>query len=268
MNEQNNIAKPHVDQHVHDLLNGSIDGELNATEQAELDRLMADSEHVRDLNEELLTISTLLDQVPEREPPEYLQSAIEKQVRLPVADNGSDGKQGFFGSWLNANWLRTGFALAAGVVLTVGVYKMGSEPISDQDNANLVGTMVKNPMAKQGELLGTILVETDLLNGVVELRNTDELFILDLQLNSAGISEVAVNFAGRGLVFEDITPEQDHEDSITVADGAITVANSGEQHHTIWLRRTSEFVETRPLELEFFANNKLVHEAELSVSQK
>ncbi len=268
MNEQNNIGKPLIDQHVQDLLNGSMDGELNANEQAELDQLMASSEHVRELNEELIAISRLLDQVPEREPPQYLQSAIEKQVRLPVANNGSEGKQGFFGSWLNANWLRTGFALAAGMVLTIGVYEMGSEPITDQDSANLVGTVVKNPASKQGELLRTILVETDQLNGVVELRNTDDLFVLDLRLNSAGLSEVAVNFAGRGLVFEDITPEQDHEDTITVADGFVSVASSGEQHFTMRLRRTSEFVEIRPLQLEFFANDKLVHEAELSVSQK
>ena len=268
MNEQNNIAKPHIDQHVHDLVNGSIDGELNATEQAELDQLMAGSEHVRDLNEELTAISSLLDRVPEREPPEYLQSAIESQVRLSVADNGTDGKNNILGNWLSTNWLRTGFALAAGVVLTVGVYEMGSEPMTDQDSANLVGTVVKNPVSKQGELLGTILVETDLLNGFVELRNTDDFFVLDLQLNSAGLSEVAVNFAGRGLVFEDIMPEQDHEDIITVADGSVTVASSGEQHYTMRLRRTSEFAKVRPLELEFFANNELVHAAELSVSQK
>jgi len=268
MNEHSNNDKPLIDQHVQDLLNRNIDGELNATEQAELDQLMASSRHVRDLNEELTAVSRLFDQVPEREPPQYLQSAIEKQVRLPVVSNGSDGKAGFFGNWLNTNWLRTGFALAAGVVLTVGVYEMGSEPITDQDSANMVGTMVKNPVSKQGELLGTILVETDLLNGVVELRNIDDLFILDLQLNSAGLSEVAVNFAGQGLVFEDITGERDHEDSITVADGSVTVASSGEQHYTMRLRPTSEFVEVRPLELEFFANNKLVHEAKLSVSQK
>jgi len=268
MNEHSNSDKPLIDQHVLDLLNGSIDGELNASEQAEFDQLMASSEHVRDLNEELTAISSLLDRVPEREPPDYLQSAIEKQVRLPVVNNGPDGKQGFFGSWLNANWLRTGFALAAGVVLTVGVYEMGSEPITEQDSANLVGTVVRNPVSKQGELLGTILVETDLLNGVVELRNTDDLFILDLQLNSAGFSEVAVNFAGRGLVFEDITPEQGHEDTITVADGFVTVASNGKQHYTMRLRRTSELMQVRPLELEFFANNKLVHEAKLSVSKK
>jgi hypothetical protein len=268
MSEQNHNEQTQQDQRLQYLLNGGIDDELSVSEQGELKGLLAGSEKARELNEELKVFTRLLDELPEREPPEYLQSAIEKQVRLPVVSNGSDGKPGFFGSWLNANWLRTAFALTAGVILTVGVYEMGSEPITDRDSANLVGTVVKKPMSKQGELLGTILVETDLLNGVVELRNTDDLFVLDLRLNSAGHSEVAVNFAGRGLVFEDIMPEQDHADTITMADGSVIVASSGEQHYTMRLRRTSEFVEVRPLELEFFANDKLVHEAKLSISQK
>ncbi len=268
MNEHSNNDKPLIDQHVYDLLNGSVDGELNATEQAELDRLMASSEQVRDLNEELTAISSLLDQVPEREPPDYLQNVIEKQVRLPVVNNASDGKHGLFGSWLNSNWLRTGFALAAGVVLTVGVYEMGSEPISDQDSANMVGTMVKNPLTNQEDILGSILLNTDVLSGVVELRNTDELFVLDIQLNSDGPAEVVVNFSKRGLAFEDITPMQDDRGVINESDGSVNLISSGEQHYTMRLRRTSVHEQTKPLNLKFFANNKLVREAELSVSQQ
>lgn len=265
MNEQPKNDKPLIDQHVLDLLNGSIDGELDKTEQAELDRLMVDSEHVRNLYGELRAISNQLDQVPEREPPGYLQGAIERQVRLPVAESHSSSNRGV-GRWLQANWLRTGFALAAGVVLTFGVYEMGSEPISLQDSENLVGTVVKKPVAIQGELLGTILLETDALNGVAQLRNSDDLFVLDLQLNSAGPSEVAVNFDRRGLVFEDMTPGQGEDGAVSATDGSVTVAGNGEQHFTMRFRRMSESVEMRPLELEFFNNNKLVHEAELSVS--
>ena len=266
MNEQINKDKHHYDQHVIDLLNGSIDGELNSKEQAELDQLMAGSEKVRDLCDELRAIGGLLDQAPEHEPPEYLQSVIEKQIRLPVADKSPDGKRGIVSNWLHANWIRTGFALAAGVVLTVGVYEMGNEPITGQDSASLVGTVVKNPASIQGELLSTILLEKDTLNGHVELRSQDELFVLDLRLSSVEPSEVVVNFAGRGLIFEDITPKQDTDGAIKATDGSITVASHGEQHYTMRFRRTSESVKVGPLELEFFNNNKKVHEAELNVS--
>lgn len=268
MNEHSNNDKPLLDQHLHDLLYGNMDGELNTTEQAELDHLMASSEQVRKLNEELSSFCSLLDDVPEREPPGYLQSAIEKQVRLPVANHGPDGKQGFLGSWFNTNWLRTGFALAAGVVLTVGVYEMGSGPINEQDSADMVGTVVKHPLTNQDDTLASILLNTDVLSGVVGLSDTDGFLVLDIQLSSGGSSEVIVDFSDRGLVFEAITPGQDDTGVINGSDGSVSLISSGEQHYTMRLRQTSGFEEARPLKLKFLANNKFVHEAELSVSQQ
>lgn len=268
MNEQFHIEQGHISQRVHELLNGSIDGELNTAEQGELDRLLADSDKVRGLNEELIELTCLLDDLPEREPPEHLQDAIERLVRLPVRSSSRDGKPGFFGSWLPAYWLRTGFALAAAAVLTVGVYEMGSEPITARDAANIAGTVARNPATVQGELLDSIVIDTDTLNGRVELRNRDDLFTLDVQLNWDGPTEVVVNLAGRGLEFEGITQQQDRKDAVSVVDGSISVVSSGAQQYALNLRRTSEATRAEPLTLEFFANNMLVHEAELNVSQQ
>ena len=47
-------------------------------------------------------------ELPELEPPKYLQESIERQIRLPLQGRASGVKQGFFGNWLSANWLRTG----------------------------------------------------------------------------------------------------------------------------------------------------------------
>ena len=261
MNEQNQ-----VNQRTQDLLNGGIDGELGTAGQEELDLLLAGSDKVRDLNEELKNLTSLLDELPEREPPQYLQSAIERQVRLPVQSNRHEEKQGFFGTWFPARWLRTGFALAAGAVLTVGVYEMGSEPITAEDAANLVGTVVKSQAMDQSELLDSIHIFTDTLNGLVELRNKNDLFTLDVQLNSDGPTQVMVDFAGRGLEFEGITRKQDRKDAVSIADGSINVASSGEQRYTLKLRRITEMQgqEIAPLKLEFFSNNTLVHKAELT----
>lgn len=269
MNEQ-----IHVNQRTQDLLNGGIDGELSTLEQQELDELLAGSDTVREFNEELKELTSLLDDVPEREPPQYLQSAIERQISLPMPSNRHEEQQGFFGTWLPAHWLHTGFALAAGAVLTIGVYEMGSEPITAEDAASLVGTIVDNPALDnpaldQGVLLDSIHIFTDTLNGQVELRNKNDLFTLDVQLSSDGPTQVTVNFAGRGLEFEEIVHNQDRKDAVSIADGSINVASSGEQHYELKLRRTVEEQgqEIAPLKLEFFSNNTLVHKAELNVSQ-
>ena len=265
MNEQN-----HIDQHARELINGAVDGELSATEQHELDSLLAGSGQLRDLNEELQTITGLLDGLPEVEPPPYLQESIERQIRLPVQSMRHEEKQGFFGTWLPAHWLQTGFAIAAGVVLTIGIYEVGSRPMTAEDASNMVGTVVKTQAADQGELLDSIHIFTDTLSGRVELRKMDDLFSLDVQLNSDGPTQVVVDYAGRGLEFEGITRMQDQNDAVSIVDGSVKVASSGEKRYTLNLRRTtnSEGQEIAPLELAFFANNMLVHEAELSVSQQ
>jgi len=259
----------HIDQHAEELLNGGVDGVLSAAEQDELNSLLAGSAQLRDLNEELKTFTGLLDGLQEVEPPPYLQESIERQIRLPVQSNQHEEKQGFFGTWLPAHWLRTGFALAAGAVLTVSIYELGSGPMTAEDATNLVGTVVKNQVDEQGELLDSIHIFSDTLSGRVELRKKDDLFTLDVQLNSDGPTQVVVDYAGRGLEFEGITRMQDQNDAVSIVDGSVNVASSGEKRYTLNLRRTTnaEGQKIAPLRLEFFANNTLVHEARLSVSQ-
>ncbi len=268
MNEQNHKDRPHVDQHILELLNGGVDGELSAAEQDDLDKLLTGSDEVCGLNEELIALTTLLDGLPEIEPPSYLQEAIEKQIRLPVQSNHQLEKQGFFSTWLPMNWLRTGIALAAGAVLTVGVYELGSGPITDQDAANMVGTVMKSPATDQGELLDSIQVSTDMMNGLVALRSNNDLFTLDVRLDSGGPTRVVVDFSGQGLKFEGITRKLDQEDELSLMDGSVNIASGGGQNYTLKFRRTSERYQDNPLELKFFARNTLVHEATLSVLQK
>ncbi len=257
----------HTDQRTYELLNAAVDGELNAVEQRELDRLLADSESVRESYAELKQFADILENVPEREPPEYLQHVIEERVALlaqPISVR--DKKPGRFERWSTANWLRTGFALAAGVVLTVSVYEMGSEPLSTQDAAHMVGTVVQRQ--GQGNLLDSVNIKTASLHGQVKLLQSDELFSLDLQLVSDGPAEVVVNFAGQGFEIETFTLEKETQDEVTIEDGSVNVAMNGDQHFTLQLRRTSEATQATPLKVEFFANNTLVQVAELSVSRQ
>jgi hypothetical protein len=90
-----------------------------------------------------------------------------------------------------------------------------------------------------------------------------------VQLRSDGPTEVVVNFAGRGMSFEGVTRRQDRNDKVTVGDGSINVAGSGEQSYTLNIRRNTDTLKKQltPLELGFYANNVLVHEAELNISR-
>jgi len=267
MNNQNHTEQAPVDQHVYDLINSSIDGEITSVEQDELDRCLAESPSLSKLDQELRSVTHILDDLPEVEPPTYLQSAIERQVRLPAQRADSAPTGSFTSGWLSANWLRTGFALAAGVILTVGVYEMGSEPISDRDAANMSGTMVKSGLNEQPDsLLDRLQLSTGKLSGLVELHAKDDLYTLDVRLVSDGPSEVIVNFADSGMEIDGVSRLQYPVDTVAIADGSIHLSSTGEQHYVVNLRRAAQHQQTVPLKLDFIADNKLVQRSELNVS--
>lgn len=267
MDKQQHIDQGQIDQRILELLYGGIDGELDAAEQGELDALLAGSKQVRDLDKDLRSFTRILDKVPEREAPGYLQDAIERQIRLPVPGDSITRKQGFFRSWLPAHWLQTGFALTAGVILTVGVYEMGSGPMTAEDTANMVGTVVQSP-ANQGELLDSVSINTDDLKGVAELRSQGDLFTLDVELTSVVSTELVVHLSGKGLAFEGMSRKQAPETAVSVGQDTINITSSGAQRYTLSLRRIPGTQTASPLDLEFFANNTLVHETALGIAKQ
>ena len=268
MNKQVNNNQAPVDQRVLDLLNASIDSEISSSEQKELDRLLSDSEDMRRLNDELRAVAGLLDNTPKVEPPEHLQESIERQVRLPVKAQTDVKSPGLLKGWLSANWMRTGFALAAGAVLTVGVYEMGFEPILERDNTSLVGTIAKrDTVNQQSALIDRINLNSEEFDALLEFRNKDDLFTLDLKLDSKVPSKVVVRFAGRGLDFQAVTRMQGSSDTVSIHDGAIHLASDGKQSYTVTFKRfpVDEKDNVKTLGLDFFADNKLIQQESLNI---
>ncbi len=267
MNENNQMDQIPVDQHIWNLLNGNIDGELSADEQHELDRLLVNSDRVSELDKELRAITDLLDELPVVEVPHHLQNAIEQQVSLPVRHDAKQNSKSFFTDWLRAPWLQPGLALAAAVVLTLSIYEMDSKPISSKDAENLSGTMVKKqPPGMQGVLVDSVHFETSQVNGGAELRNQDELFTLDVQLNSEGPVEMVMDLTGSGLGFESATHAQETGNAVFIRDGEVRLTSLGDQHFTLKLNHTSGREQGTLLELNLFANEHLVQKAELIIS--
>jgi len=266
MNEPTHNGQTHVDQHVLDLLNGSIDGELSAAQQTELDTLLAGSAHVRELHEELKALTGILDKAPEREPPEYLHEAIISQVRLPVNAGVPERKPGLFSQWLAAPWMRTGLAMTAGVLLTFGIYQTGMENLSPEDAARMSGTVAKNPA---GVLLDSTQFNAETINGKAELRSRDGQLFVDVYLESDGKAVLNLGFTGQSLEYGGINGLQDLLDDVTVTNGVVSVTSSGQQHYELWLRSTTDLGKDQSgrLTLAFFADDALVHEAELDRSQ-
>jgi len=267
MNQQNQNDVAPVDQRTQDLINASIDAEISAIEQDELDRLLLGSESVREFYTKLRAVTGLIDDLPVVEPPPYLQGAIERQVLLPVVGIARKETSGLF-SWLNSGHLRTGLALAAGVILTISVYEMGSKPVSVDDTRNMTGTMIKHGSpGQQGQVLDSIRLHDGQLNGQVELRNENDLFTVDMQLDSEVPVDVVMDFAGRGLDLESAGNASDLENAVSYGTGKIRLASNGRQHFTVKFRRASGAQPSGPIALDFYAGDQLVKKAELKISR-
>ena len=266
MNEPTQNKQSHADQHLLNLLNRGIDGELSAAEQTELDALLAGSEHARELDQSLKRLADFLDELPQQEPPGYLHDAIVSQVRLPVNQHAQGQQSGRFSQWLAAPWMRTGLAMAAGVLLTVGIYQTGSENLSPEDASRMTGTVMKNP---GGVLLDSTDFNTNSFKGKAVLRSNGDLLFVDVSLESDGLAVLKLGFTGPGLEYAGINGLQNPSDQVTMAEGLISVTSSGQQHYELLLRSNAGFENDRPgpLALTFFAGNVVVHEAELVSSQ-
>lgn len=260
------------EQQIQELLNRGIDGELDVAEQRELDLLLASSEEIRDLNEELKAFAGFLDQVPDREPPQYLHNAIISQVRLPVPGDAHTDKTGFFSTWFAAPWMRTGVAVAAALMLTIGIYQTGSENLSVEDTSSMTGTIVRSPNAQTGALIDRVQFLTATMKGTAELHNEEGLLSVSVVLESEGPAVLSLGFNGQSFAYEGITGLQNSLTDVSVAEGSIHVSTAGQQNYSLLLKDISENQAGRqanfPLVLEFYANNVLVHEAELGGSNE
>lgn len=273
MNEPTHIKHPPADQHVLNLLNGNIDGELSVLEQAELDKLLAGSAHARALHKALKTLAGILDGLPEREPPDYLHHVIMSQVitstsgaGLALAGGAKGEKPGPLRRWLSTPWMRTGLAMTAGLMLTMGIYQSGSENLSPADASGMAGTVMKNPY---GVLLDSTRFDTKTMNGKAELRYEDGLLTLDVHLDSDGRAVLNLDLSGQDLVYAGINGLKNQAGNVAVANDSVSVTGSGLQHYELLLKRKAEVSggNLGPLVLEFYANNVLIHKAELGRSK-
>lgn len=250
-------------QRVIDLLNADLDGELGPADKRELQKILAGSAAARAAGDELKKLDNMLGAVPEVEPPPQLQQSIERQVRLPSGHTANSG--GRLAGWLSSNWLRAGVALAAGVVLTVGVLQMDPGPVSELNERDVVGTVVQPP---QPFLLEEASIVNDLFGGRVELFKSADSYMLRLHIKSEVPIDTSVRYAGLGLEFAGLDGIQSEGEIAFPEDGVIVISAQGAREYGLKLRASGNKLIEGPaaLQLRFFANGRLLDETSLDIS--
>lgn len=244
-----------INERIIELINAGMDGELSVPEQRELESALQDSDEAREFQAGLREFSDLLDREASLDLPPGLHGQIVQQIALPAAS-----RRFRFGDI--PGFVRYGMAVAAGLVLTVGLYESQSEPAGERDINSMVGTIMQSDRVNGEETLDVFAFDFDDISSAVSLQRRDGALVLDVVLDSTNPVDITVDFTSDGLQFDAIAQMQSDLNSIEFADQAIQVKGHGRQHFAVMLHRDSDRAVSHEasIKLRYTSNGKLIKE--------
>lgn len=223
-----------------ELIQAAVDGELDAEQQVRLDALLADSDEARELHEELTSLAALLARVPGVEPPDALHAQIIENVKLPQAS----GLRSLFSFSDLPGFLRYGLAATAAVVLTVAVYRGGSEMDPSTDYADMVGTIARGGPVAGGAVIDSFRLDEGGSVAEVKLLERQGVYALEFQLNSEEPLQFDVDFSGNGLAFDAFARQDQDLEAVSWSGDTLSARARGDQRFVILMRRTEGSAES------------------------
>jgi len=215
-----------LDQHIIELINAGIDGELGPEEQRELEAVLDSSPEAVTFRLELLQLNNAFSNLPELDPPPALARTILDQVQLP-------DRQKLFklpGFFAGLTPVAGGLAFAAG--------------LTQQDTVNMVGTMVASDQVKAPGQGDRLLLDLDGLSGTVSLNVSENGRALEFDLDSSQLIEIELDLEKAGLIVigfaQDDRGDGSFIDTLELMGGTMRVVNQGKHHFVVFLRQSPD----------------------------
>jgi len=217
-----------------ELIQAGIDGELGENEQSELQVALECSAEARQFHADMARIDQLIASLPDVEPPAGLTRKILDRIHLPAKRRFAGLSAVFDRSWFAP--ASYGLAVAAGVLVAVGVVQMA--PQDRADMSTLVGTMVSGGSDASQPVTGELNFELTQLQGQVTLKKTDEALALEFDLRSQEEVKISVDILDSGLEFGGFARQDGSVslENIEVSEKAVTVSNRGDHQFVLFLR--------------------------------
>ena len=217
-----------LDERIAELIQLDVDGELDEAGREELQPILAQSETARQFQQEMQRVAGLMNQAPELDPPASLHHRILSSIDLPA-------KEGLM-EWA-ADWFRPvsyGLAVAAGVLLAVGIDQLGPEDPADM--GNLVGSMVNSSGRLAVEPAGVLTIREQQLQGSINLKPLGEAWAIEFDLQTSREVEVSINLESAGLGFGGVADPDSRIDLLEVSGGTVRVMNQGSHPFVLFVR--------------------------------
>jgi len=224
-----------------ELINAGIDGELSESEKSELQQIIDHSGEARSEQAGLHALAATMARVPQRDPPDNLRKHILDKVQLP-------GKRTFRLSELSP-FAGYGLALAAGLIMIVGIYQLGLRDPTPEDISRMTGTITPQNTATEIVVQDKFLLDLEAVSGSVSLQTRGDEFIVDFDLDPSVAVAVLLEFADEGLQFSHIEQVDTEVTATYVTDGSVRLSSSGNGQFSIYLDRREDSPADRKVQL-------------------
>jgi len=250
-----------------ELISAAIDGELDLDERASLDLLLETSKEACELKAELEQLDSLLNEVPNLEPPESLHANVVARVKLKPAPS-EDSILDWLRTTVPGAGLRYAIAAATGALVVAIFFNNQSVFTESIDLAELVGTMAPDVASAEEEIIGSYEVRVDGFESLVQLRLKDSALLLDIRSETNVPVDISVDVGAAGLWPDALAQIQGRTESIAIAGQALQIEVLGTQRMIILLRRVdgAALAEEANITLEFSSKGNLLQRGSLTAT--
>lgn len=239
-----------------ELINAGIDGELSTSELSEFQQILDQSAEARSLQASWQALATTISGLPQRDPPDELRKNILEKVQLP----GKRQKTYRFSATSPVTGY--GLAIAAGLVMIVGIYQFGPRQSTPEDISRMTGTIAQQPTRGHAIDVDSLDIELEMVSGKVSLQGSDNEFILEFDLSTTQALEVVVELSDSGLEFSGFRGQDNSAGEANVTDGTIRVSIDSDQQFAVYLRRSGDNPGVEPAHIitEIYSDGARVHQ--------
>jgi hypothetical protein len=246
-----------IAQHIVDLINADIDGEISAVEKQELEAILAIDREAQAVHSELSMICEAMESAETVTPPTYLKHTIlemtgPKRSRSKFPVSGT--------RFFSVPAIRIAGAFAAGVILALGFLR--SDLVSRNsfdDVTGLVGTMTDRGADLSAK--NSINISRSDINGTVTIYRSGQILIVEFDLSSHVPIDIVAEFPGDDVWFNGFAQLESSGTSVAAEPGRVTVRTEGKRRYAVYLHDVASRETT--IDLRFIAAGNVIHEAQL-----
>jgi hypothetical protein len=246
-----------IEQNYFELIQATIDGEIDSADKEMLDAFLEESEEGRAVYRELLALCQSLDGMPQIDPPPHLRHSL---MNVAPSKSAARPSPGVLQRLFSGPALGYVGVFAAGVILTLALLDSGQISRGAFDDVTgLVGTITDSEFVVPEH--ESISVEQSEVAGTVTLRSAGPILIVDFDLSARQPVEILAGYSDKSIWFNGFAQLESSGTSVAAEEGSVRLRMDGNRRYALYLNNPGQRPAT--ISLQFMAEGQIIHEARL-----